>query len=103
MRAMEIRYPLVGGELSDTFASRLRQAREHARLSIEQAASRVTGLSVKRLTNMELGTENSKSPDMGLVQRIADLYQVKAMWLCAGALAGVKFVPTWWVSKGGAA
>jgi len=103
MRAMEIRYPLAGVDLSDTLALRIRRAREHAGLTIEQAAIRVSGLSVKRLTNMELGTDNAKSMDMGLLQRMAELYQVRAMWLSAGALAGDKFVPDWWVSKGGRA
>ncbi|WP_130617967.1 helix-turn-helix domain-containing protein [Dyella amyloliquefaciens] len=102
MRAMEIKYPLGGSDLSDTFGARLRLAREHARLTIDQATSRVSGLSVKRLTNMELGTDNGKSPDMVMLQRIADVYQVKAMWLCAGALAGDKFMPEWLRAKGGA-
>lgn len=89
MRAMELRHSTH----ADTLASRLRQAREHARLTIDEAAAKVPGLSAKRLQAAEFGA--GRAPDITIVRALAALYAVEPLWLAAGALAGARFVPAW--------
>lgn len=102
MRALEMKYPVAGVAASDTLAARMRAARDHARLSVDDVVAKVQGLSAKRLQALETGT-GAQAPDIGLVQKLAALYAVPALWLSAGALAGAKFAPAWYAAQAGAA
>lgn len=77
----------------DSFALRLRAAREHAGMSPEGLAGAIN-LTARRVTSLEMG--GSTPPDPLQIGRMAATLQVQALWLMAGDLAGAKFRPAWY-------
>lgn len=87
---------LSGLDPNDTYHGRLRAARTHARLTEEEAAG-LGQITVRKLQSMERGGESGKQPNMPALNRLGAAYGVSAVWLAAGAVAGPKLVPEWYV------
>lgn len=93
MRALELRHSAA----ADSFAARLRAAREHARLTQPElaTAAKITG---KRIASLEMGGSAPPSPE--LVGALAAATGVPSLWLMAGDMAGAQFRPAWYVGGG---
>lgn len=94
MRALDLRHSAQ----HDTFAVRLRAAREHARLTVDQLAGKVSA-TPRRLTALEAGA--SAPPPPALIGELSRALAVPDLWLMAGTLAGGQFVPSWYIAQGG--
>lgn len=93
MRAMESR--LAGAATQDTLHSRLRAAREHARLAEDEAAG-LAGITVRKLQSMERGSESGRTNSTPAIAKLAAAYGVSSVWLAAGRSAGSALVPDWY-------
>lgn len=88
MRALSMRHAVN----HDSFAARLRRAREHSAISTDELCLRA-GLSERRLASLEGG--GSAPPSAAEVSKLAGALQVQSLWLMAGEMAGRKFAPVW--------
>jgi transcriptional regulator with XRE-family HTH domain len=77
----------------DSFALRLRAARERAGMSPERLAE-AGGITLRRLTSLEMGGSTPLDPHH--INGLAHVLQVEALWLMAGDLAGERFRPAWY-------
>jgi transcriptional regulator with XRE-family HTH domain len=85
---------LTGNKAGDHLGARMFAAREHAGLNHKEAAEKV-GLSARHLRRIEQGAVGMVSDPATLV-RAARAYGVSDVWLYAGAVAGHRFVPSWY-------
>lgn len=86
---------LAGRTEGDNFGRRMRQAREHSGLSRKDAAAEL-GISVAQLGRIERGSVGMVSDPSTLV-RASRAYGVSDVWLYAGSMAGLRFVPDYYM------
>ncbi|MGN6234970.1 helix-turn-helix domain-containing protein [Dyella sp.] len=87
MRALDLRHSAH----ADTFAQRLRRARQHCGLTVDDLGAKVSMLP-RRVQKYEDG---GAAPARHDIDRLARACGVEPMWLMAGDLAGKKFAPVW--------